>query len=177
MRKKVLIACEESQIECMAFREFGCEAYSCDIKPTSGPVASWHFQCDVREILYYNWDLVIAHPPCTYLSNANPRPHDPEKVRAARDFFYLFYDLDCPYCIENPKPRPGVLPKADFILSPHQVGSDVSKLSYYWIKGVSPLFATSICLNPVSLCDLVRDPVLRSKSFPEVAYLMAYYWS
>lgn len=177
MRKKILIACEESQVECLAFREFGAEAYSCDLKPTSGPVPEWHFQVDVREVLDFPWDLVIAHPPCTYLSNANPRPHDPVLVRAARDFFYLFYDLDCPFCIENPKPRPGVLPKHDFILSPHQCGCDYSKLSYYWIKKLSPLFPTEICLNPKSFVNDFRSPMMRSKSFPEIAYLMAYYWS
>ena len=176
MRKKVLIACEESQVECLAFREFGAEAFSCDLKPTSGPVKEWHFQCDVKEILYEKWDMVIAHPPCTYLSNANPRPHDPEKVRAARDFFLMFYELKCPFCIENPRPRPGILPKHSFILSPHQCGSEYSKLTYYWTNRLSPLFPTTICLNPKSFVREFRNAEMRSKSFPEIAYLMAYYW-
>ena len=67
---KILIACEESQRLCIGFRVFGHEAYSCDIKPCSGGFPQWHIQDDALKLLKFKWDLVIAHPPCTYLSNA-----------------------------------------------------------------------------------------------------------
>ena len=65
---KVLIACEESQAVTKAFRELGHEAYSCDILPCSGGHPEWHYQQDVFEIINKGWDLMIAHPPCTYLA-------------------------------------------------------------------------------------------------------------
>lgn len=68
---KVLVACEESQRVCIAFRKRGHIAYSCDIKPCSGGHPEWHIEGDVRvPIKEDNWDLIIAHPPCTYLSLA-----------------------------------------------------------------------------------------------------------
>ena len=67
----VLIACEESQIVCSAFRDRGYEAFSCDIKPCSGGHPEWHIQGDCLEVIKSShWDLIIAHPPCTYLSAA-----------------------------------------------------------------------------------------------------------
>lgn len=65
---KVLIACEESQTVCKAFREKGHEAYSCDIQDCSGDHPEWHIKDDVLKIINDNWDLMIVHPPCTYLS-------------------------------------------------------------------------------------------------------------
>ena len=67
---KVLVACEESQAVCKAFRELGHDAYSCDIQPCSGGHPEWHIQADARELLKLRWDLIIAHPPCTYMTNA-----------------------------------------------------------------------------------------------------------
>lgn len=64
---RVLVACEESQAVCIAFRERGHEAYSCDIQPCSGGHPEWHLQCDALELLKLKWDMIIAHPPCTYL--------------------------------------------------------------------------------------------------------------
>ena len=70
---RILVACEESQTVCKAFRELGHEAYSCDILPCSGGHPEWHIQGDVLPLLKKKWDLIIAHPPCTYLSNAGAR--------------------------------------------------------------------------------------------------------
>ena len=67
---KVLVACEESQTVCKAFREKGHEAYSCDLVPCSGGRPEWHIQTDARELLKLHWDLIVAHPPCTYLTSA-----------------------------------------------------------------------------------------------------------
>ena len=70
---RVLVACEESQEVCKAFRERGHEAYSCDLQDCSGGHPEWHIKADALEILKIKWDLIIAHPPCTYLSNAGAR--------------------------------------------------------------------------------------------------------
>lgn len=70
---RVLAACEESQAVTLAFRELGHEAYSCDIEPCSGGHPEWHLHCDALEVLKLKWDMIIAFPPCTYLSNAGAR--------------------------------------------------------------------------------------------------------
>lgn len=135
---KVLVACEESQRVCIAFREKGHEAYSCDIIDCSGGHPEWHIKQDVLSILnphqisnsFYGivfrtedgeahriegkWDLIIAHPPCTYLSNAGARFLYPKgelnkdrlrKGLAAKEFFMAFYNANCnKICIENPIP-------------------------------------------------------------------------
>ena len=70
---RVLVACEESQEVCKAFRELGHEAYSCDIEPCSGGRPEWHLRCDALELLKMRWDMILAFPPCTYLSNAGAK--------------------------------------------------------------------------------------------------------
>ena len=70
---RLLVACEESQAVCKAFRELGHEAYSCDIEPCSGGHPEWHIQVDAIELLKMKWDMILAFPPCTYLSNAGAR--------------------------------------------------------------------------------------------------------
>ena len=116
----ILIACEESQRVCIAFRDKGHNAFSCDILSCSGGHPEWHICGDVLPLLNGNcvfrtmdgvkhridgkWDLVIAHPPCTYLSNAGARFLYPKGVLnedrlklglAAKDFFMAFYNADC----------------------------------------------------------------------------------
>lgn len=70
---RVLVACEESQEVCKAFRALGHEAYSCDIEPCSGGHPEWHLQVDALELLKMRWDMILAFPPCTYLSNAGAK--------------------------------------------------------------------------------------------------------
>lgn len=70
---RVLVACEESQEVCKAFRALGHEAYSCDIEPCSGGHPEWHIQCDALDMLKMQWDMILAFPPCTYLSNAGAK--------------------------------------------------------------------------------------------------------
>lgn len=70
---RVLVACEESQEVCKAFRALGHEAYSCDIEPCSGGHPEWHIQVDALELLKMRWDMILAFPPCTYLSNAGAK--------------------------------------------------------------------------------------------------------
>lgn len=70
---RVLVACEESQAVSNEFRRLGHEAYSCDIEPCSGGHPEWHLQVDALELLKMRWDMILAFPPCTYLSNAGAR--------------------------------------------------------------------------------------------------------
>ena len=103
---RVLIACEESQVVCKAFRELGHEAYSCDLEGCSGGYPEWHIQADALELIKIKWDLIIAHPPCTFLSNAGAcrmYPHKGEidleryqKALEAKAFFIRFLNTDCP---------------------------------------------------------------------------------
>ena len=127
---KILVACEESQRVCCAFRELGHEAYSCDIQDCSGGHPEWHIKGDVLflidgrcsfftmdgkpHFIEGKWNLLIAHPPCTYLSNAGARwlwaghklnQDRYQKGLAAKAFFMAFYNADCPkIAIENPIP-------------------------------------------------------------------------
>ena len=104
---KVLVACEESQAVCIAFREHGHEAYSCDIQPCSGGHPEWHLQVDALEMLKLKWDLIIAHPPCTDLAVSGAawfkQKQADGRQQAAIDFFMKFINADCPkIAVENP---------------------------------------------------------------------------
>ena len=95
---RVLIACEESQRVCIAFRERGHEAYSCDVIDCSGGHPEWHIKDDVLKHLNDSWDLMIAHPPCTYLSYAGTRhwnkPGREELRKKAFEFFMMLYNAN-----------------------------------------------------------------------------------
>lgn len=152
---RVLVACEESQAVCKAFRELGHEAYSCDIQECSGGHPEWHIRADARELLKLKWDLIIAHPPCTYLSKAggnrlriNGEIQQPrfEKGIAAAKFFMEFVNADCPrIVVENPIPlKIFGLPQYSQIVQPFMFGDPWMKTTCLWLKGVPLLMATDI---------------------------------
>lgn len=153
---KILIACEESQTVCKAFREKGHEAYSCDIQECSGGHPEWHIQGDVLPLLEQEWDLIIAHPPCTYLSNAGacrlyPKKGQLDPVRyekglKAKEFFMQFYNAKCKrICIENPIPsRVFELPEKTQVIQPYEYGHPYTKKTYLWLKGLPKLQPTNI---------------------------------
>lgn len=152
---KVLIACEESQTVCKAFRAKGHEAYSCDILPCSGGHPEWHIQGDVTPLLKQKWDMIIAHPPCTYLSNAGAVHLYPkgklniERYNTglkAKEFFMQFLICDCEkVCVENPVPsKVFELPQYNQIIQPYQFGHPFSKKTCLWLKGLPPLKPTNI---------------------------------
>jgi len=147
---RVLVACEFSGIVRDNFAARGWDAWSCDILPTERP--GQHLQCDVREVLNDGWDLMIAHPPCTYLTIAANRamkdtlryPARMQDREEAAAFFMLFANADCPcICIENPV---GVMStryrKPDQIIQPYYFGEDASKKTCLWLKGLQPLAGT-----------------------------------
>lgn len=145
---KVLIGCEESQAVCIAFRNLGIEAYSCDILPCSGNHPEWHLQQDVTELLNQKWDAIIAFPPCTHLCVSGAK-HFEQKRKDGRqkqgiDFFMLFANCDCRYvAIENPI---GIMSnewrKPDQIIQPYQFGDPVKKTTCLWLKGFPKLQPT-----------------------------------
>lgn len=172
---KVLIACEESQRVCIAFRNKGHEAYSCDLIECSGNHPEWHIQQDVLPLLNGHcefktsdgvihhidgkWDLIIAHPPCTYLSNAGAarlfkRIDGKQYINAdrykkgldAKKFFMAFYMADCEkMCIENPIPtRIWELPEYTQIIQPYEHGHPYSKKTCLWLHGLPDLQPTEI---------------------------------
>ena len=170
---KVLVACEESQRVCMAFREYGHEAYSCDITEPSGGHPKWHIlgdcmpllggRCNIKTMdgveheIPDRWDLIIAHPPCTFLSNAGARwlfrggklnYGRFEVGLAAKEFFMKIYNADCErIAIENPIPTSIYgLPKYNQIIQPYEFGHPVSKKTCLWLKGLMPLMATNIVI-------------------------------
>ncbi len=153
---KVLVACEESQTVCNEFRKLGHEAYSCDLQECSGGHPEWHIQCDALQLLKMRWDLIIAHPPCTYLTVTGNRYFNEEKYgqkalerkskrKEAIEFFMQFIDADCPrIAVENPI---GFMSthyrKPDQIIQPYMFAlSDEEKTlksTCLWLKGLAPL--------------------------------------
>ena len=140
---RILVACEESQRVTIELRKLGHEAYSCDIEPCSGGHPEWHLQQDVTPLLEQKWDMIIAFPPCTYLSNAGARHlwknHELnqeryEKGLKAKEFFMMFYNADCErIAIENPTPsRIYELPEKTQVIQPWQFGRPVSKKTQLW---------------------------------------------
>ena len=153
---KVLIACEESQEVCKAFRELGHEAYSCDLLECSGGHPEWHIKGNVLEQLNKEWDIIIAHPPCTYMSKAGARfmyptagNIDEERLKKAlqgKEFFMEILNAKCKYiCVENPTPLKVVgLPKESQVIQPYQFGHPYSKRTLLWLKNLPELKPTNI---------------------------------
>lgn len=153
---RVLVACEESQRVCIAFRNKGHEAYSCDIIDCSGGHPEWHIKDDVLKHLE-GWDLIIAHPPCTYLTVAGNRWFNVEKYgkyaldriknrEEAIEFFMKLINAPCDkICVENPV---GIMNrlyrKPDCIIQPYQFGHPYSKKTCLWLKNLTPLRPTKI---------------------------------
>lgn len=165
---RVLVACEESQRVCIAFRAKGHEAYSCDIEPCSGGHPEWHIQDDVLNHLKKDWDLIIAHPPCTYLTVAANKYYNVEKYgekaiirqyerEKAIDFFLNFahYNLACTkVAIENPIGiMSSIYGKPTQIIQPYQFGHRERKATCLWLKGLPPLKPTNI-VEP----DIIKHP-------------------
>lgn len=150
---KILVACEESQRVCIAFRDLDQEAYSCDIQDCSGNHPEWHIKDDALKVLSYEkWDMVIAHPPCTFLTNAGIQWFDEtlygekailrkKRREEAVQFFMKFIDYDCPrICVENPIGYMNTYyRKPDQIIHPWMFGDNVMKATCLWLKGLPKL--------------------------------------
>ena len=206
MNAKVLIACEESQAVCKAFRARGFEAYSCDILEPSGGHPEWHLQQDVLPLLKEKWDMIIAFPPCTYLTVTGNRWFNIDRYgekaiqrykerKDAIDFFMAFANADCEkIAIENPV---GIMSsewrKPNQIINPWQFGDAFEKKTCLWLKGLPKLKPTNIVEIPprkvfesgksmpywyAEAWHLPKEEraKLRSKTFPGIANAMAEQW-
>ena len=168
---RVLIACEESQAVCNAFRNIGHEAYSCDIKECSGGHPEWHICGDVLEYINDDWDLIIAHPPCTHLSISGARHFERKRAdgsqREAIEFFCKMLNAQCDkVVVENPVciisgnyikehypdlcEKYGLPLKPTQIIQPYQFGHPYTKQTCLWIKGLPKLVPTNILERPES---------------------------
>lgn len=202
---RVLIACEESQEVCKAFREIGAEAYSCDLKECSGGHPEWHLQMDVFEaIKLKKWDLMIAHPPCTFLSISGNRwmndpIHYPNRAKDRSDavrFFLALAEQNIPHiAIENPIGiMSRVYRKPTQIIQPYMFGDRAQKTTCLWLKNLPPLKPTEIVDSGEFIItkDGKKQPkwyydalwaktpeerrTIRSKTFPGIAKAMATQW-
>ena len=216
----VLVACEESQEVCKAFRKLGANAYSCDIIECSGGQPEWHIQQDVIPLINGNcsfktadgientidgeWDLLICHPPCTYMSKAGARwmyptagNIDPERYRLAmeaKEFFMKFINANCKHiAVENPRPLKVVgLPKPTQVIQPYEYGHPYSKATLLWLKGLPKLNPTDIQEHYIPYLPsntggfsrggggsrgVAHDAKTASKTFPGVAKAMAEQWT
>ena len=199
----VLIACEESQAECAAFRALGHIAYSCDIqpcRPTGHP--DWHIQGDVTPLLQGTvqfttqsgiqcavpcWDLIIAHPPCTYLCKVSSvwmvidgqiQQDRYQKMLQARNFFFQCLNAQAPYvAVENPLPMARAqLPQPSCFVHPSWFGVKYTKKTLYWLKNLPPIMPELIHPNPKEFV-LARRGKYRSRTFPQLAQAIARQWS
>lgn len=193
---KILIACEESQTVCKAFRALGHEAYSCDILPPSGGHPEWHIQGDALIEAYSGkYDMMIAHPPCTYLSNAGVRFLYPkgelnlmrfEKGVEAGQLFLMLLNAPIKYvCVENPvQSRAYGLPKYTQTVEPYYFGHPFKKKTCLWLKNLPKLEPTNLLEKPESTKVAgnwfnkggKERQKNRSKTFQGIADAMANQW-
>jgi site-specific DNA-cytosine methylase len=184
---RVLVACEFSQVVCKAFREKGHEAYSCDLIPCEGGHPEWHIQDDVLKHLEDGWDLMIAHPPCTYLSVSGARWFKISKDRikaqdlAVKFFLELAFASIDKKAIENPV---GIMStrwrKPDQIIQPHQFGHSTTKATCLWLEGLPKLTPTKLVMPLYH--NVHKEPPspergkIRSITYQGIAQAMAEQW-
>ena len=193
---RVLVACEYSGIVRDAFIAHGHDAMSCDILPTDVPGP--HYQGDVRDVLGDGWDMVIAHPPCTYLSNSGVswlyrKPGRWGQMEDGAAFFKLFLDIDVPrIAVENPIMHKHAIAligsKQSQVVQPWMFGHMEQKATCLWLKGLPPLVETNnVKKEMLKLPDNERQRIHylppgpnrwkeRSKTFQGIASAMADQW-
>lgn len=195
----VLIACEQSQTVCTAFRRLGFSAYSNDIEKCYGGHPEWHIIDDARlaiqndadltletgaSLRIDSWDLIIAHPPCTMLCHVSAvalsqGKHTMEDVNRGAQFFMSMLNAPCPrVAVENPAPmKIAKLPPYDQIINPYEYGHPFSKRLCLWLKNLPPLLPTCYQPEHKSWHDhCTGTSRRRSKTFEGIAQAMAEQW-
>lgn len=214
----ILVACEESQAVSTAFRLKGHNAYSCDVINCSGGHPEWHIKQDVipllngfcsfitedgkPHIITNNWDMIIAFPPCTYLTFAgnqmlSDKLRTPEQIAfrkkqrlSAAHFFMNFVQADCErIAIENPVGYMNTFYRSpDQIIHPYFFGDNSLKRTCLWLKGLPILQYTNLLPKPEPIkispngkkryfVEMSNNSLIRSKTFPGIAKAMAFQWS
>ena len=153
---RILVACEESQAITKEFRKLGHEAYSCDLLPCSGGHPEWHYQQDVFEVINKGWDMMIAHPPCTFLAvsgarwlyNKDGSKNTERWENQAKALEFVQKLMDAPIekiAIENPiSVISSNIRKPDQIVQPWQFGDKAQKSTCLWLKNLPKLEPTDI---------------------------------
>ena len=184
MTMRVLVACEYSGVVRDAFIRGGHDAMSCDLLPTDAPGP--HYQGDIRDVLDYPWDLMIAHPPCTDLSVSGARHFEAKRMIGRQQqgaaFFMMLVKADIPrIAVENPICIMSKLyRKPDQIINPWQFGHGETKATCLWLKGLPQL-------NPTNIVDGREDRIhklppspdrwkIRSTTYQGIADAMAAQW-
>tara|TARA_R110000803_G_scaffold95395_3_gene163373 strand:- start:10683 stop:11294 length:612 start_codon:yes stop_codon:yes gene_type:complete len=199
---KILVACEESQAVTIELRKLGHEAYSADIQDCTGGKPEWHIKGDVLAIINYGWDMIIAHPPCTYFANAGlhylkTKPERQGQLDNAFKFLMAIWESGCEkIAIENPN---GWLNtnwmKPTQTIQPYMFGHKELKTTSLWLKGLNKLTNTDNVgrPEPAGFCIRKSGPnkgkkynyywrqgksgKARSKTFPGIAKAMAEQWA
>lgn len=181
---RVLVACEFSGTVRDAFIAHGHEALSCDLLPTDAPGP--HYRGDVRDLLHYPWDLMIAHPPCTDLSVSGARHFDAKRMdgrqQAGASFAMMLAKADIPLiALENPvSVLSSLWRKPDQIIHPWQFGHGETKATCLWLKGLPPLKPTEVVDGREARIHRMPPSAdrwkERSKTFPGIAAAMAEQW-
>lgn len=216
---QILVACEESQAVTIELRKLGHEAYSCDLLDCSGGHLEWHIKADVLPLLNGNccfmtmndeqhildgkWDMIIAHPPCTYLSNAGARHlykggqlnlERYKKGLEGKEFFMKFINADCErIAVENPvSSLIYKMPQFSQEIQPYYFGEPYSKKTRLWLKGLKKLEPTNILKEfrtfmPSNtgglkrgqhhLSGIPKNQIESSKTFIGIAKAMAEQWA
>lgn len=188
-RKRILIACEFSGIIREALTTYGYDAWSCDLLPTE--IKGNHIQDDVLLHLNENWDMMIAHPPCTHLAVSGAR-YFKEKIKDGRqkeaiDFFMQLINAPIKYiAIENPVSiMSTVYRKPDQIIQPWQFGHEETKATCLWLKNLPKLIPTEIMVNRRNNLTISGQNKLppsidrwkiRSRTYPGIAKAIAEQW-
>lgn len=196
---RVLVACERSGVVRRAFRALGHDAWSCDLEQCDDSDHEHHFQCDALEAMQGHWDLLIAHPPCTYLANSGAKhlyagmkaengPNGDRWALMGAAAFFFKQLLDAPMkrvCIENPimlghARRLFDIPKPTQIIQPWQFGHGETKATGLWLDGLPPLWPTNIVEGREQrIWKMGPGPDrqrLRSETYRGIAAAMAEQW-
>lgn len=188
---KVLIACEFSGVVRRAFAARGHTAVSCDFLPSLDQ-SDMHYQGDVLDIIHEDWDMMIAHPPCTYLCNSGVRwltgkdskPGRWEDMEEAAGFFMFLLQQEIPrICVENPVPHKHAgLPPYSQLIQPWQFGHPDKKGTCLWLRGLPELEPTEIIpkesrVPSIHVMGETKDrPMKRSLTYEGIAAAMAQQW-
>ncbi len=182
----ILIACEESAVVRSAFTAAGHDAWSCDLLPSQK--TGNHIRANVLSILDYGWDMMIAFPPCTYLSYAGSRwwkrgeTYDEGRIAKMLDavlFFQALLNAPIPrIAVENPRGVYLKFEQSTQVIQPCYFGDPMTKETHLWLRGVAPLIASHFITNPfINWTENGhRSAKQRSKTFPGIAAAMAAQW-